>query len=1131
MKKYLFFLVLFSVYCQGQNVVKGKVVDTNGEPLPFAKVFFQTQTVFVLSDLNGDFKIHSKHKLRQADTLQIRYIGFLPKKIGMEGQPTHLGEIVLEREDNLLAEVSVTAPPTVDEILDKMYENIPLNYSNETIQMEGFYRESMSEDGRFVELNESVVGINYRGYPIKGKKFAPIPTKQYSQNLRQFHFRFLRKEGTIFKYAEFVPAYHTDEDRLYLIEGRQSNNHSVYGNSTTPLGGPNDLLAQDKLKYSRDFLDPKNRKRYDFKYKGKQTKNGEVCYEIAFRVIPYGDMSFFQRFGSGGTRNGKRSFACYNGFLYVSVKDFALLSFKCQYMTIEEVVPGYTDRFGVPNLLTIETNYAKGKNGKYVLDNVKANQTTYETIDNKTVVYECERMLNVFPSTSNSIIGKREIQYLNDVSIRDYIDRYNLDFWAQYIKTEKYPELKAEVTNDLSEKRTLEEQFLDQNITIDEIEVPVVNNWSAKLNESHFNQGYFEQIKADYDEVLNSYVDLENDYCTSVFSKLNEHKLHFNLLFWGMMEEKEEKDTSTVDYLEYEGLKLQIKSDSAGEETIYNYDTGERIINLDKLEEGKVNLSLGEAHFCKDKFFALTYSEKGQVHNHLIIRSIEGDSLVIEKNYVKSYHWISDSLIAYTFCDSTYRPFQLRTINVYNGQEKLIYDLKDSTFSLSMQKHDSAILLSEKSRDESYIHEFQPSKGTFSTLLKKEKEVHKVIFYHQNDSVVYAEIGAQNRILLSTDHLTSGKGKELYQTSSAIEDLKLTKDFMVFTEYEKGSFAVKKIEKSTGKVSLLKDLPGYSYITLDSVEQGSNTIVISVQSAISPVKRSRVNLLTNQGEALGDNEVISEFNADNYHYEYLMVKTDGGVSVPATILYHYNYKDSIKGMLVNGYGAYGARNYPSFKPQDLIYANSGLCVVYVFPRGSSEKGLDWYHDGKLLKKQNSFDDFIGCTKALKEKYKLNSLQLIGRGGSAGGLLLAGVVNQEADLFGGVILDRPAIDVLGFMSNPSLPLTTGEYTEWGDVTDSVYYQYIQSYSPLQNIKKQDYPNLLVLGKYHDTNTPYWDIAKAVIKYRESATNNALILFSTDMEAGHFGNENFEVEVGYQADAYAFVMYVLDKAKKE
>jgi oligopeptidase B len=182
-----------------------------------------------------------------------------------------------------------------------------------------------------------------------------------------------------------------------------------------------------------------------------------------------------------------------------------------------------------------------------------------------------------------------------------------------------------------------------------------------------------------------------------------------------------------------------------------------------------------------------------------------------------------------------------------------------------------------------------------------------------------------------------------------------------------------------------------------------------------------------------------------------------------------------------------------------------------------------------LNKKNTFTDFIACTKNLKKKYNFDQHQMIGKGGSAGGILIGAVANMAPDLFGGLILDRPAIDVSGFMANPKLPLTTGEYNEWGNLADPTYEAYIESYSPLSNIKKQNYPNLLLLNKYNDMHTPYWDIAEAAIKYRESALNNPLILIGTDFKAGHLGNANYQVEIAYQADIYAFVMYTITNGK--
>lgn len=577
-------------------------------------------------------------------------------------------------------------------------------------------------------------------------------------------------------------------------------------------------------------------------------------------------------------------------------------------------------------------------------------------------------------------------------------------------------------------------------------------------------------------------------------------------------------------------MKLEIKKDSLGYETVYNYETGECIINLDRLKEGKINFNISTASFSGDSLLAVSYSEKGEISHHLIIRDIGQDTVIFEKAYVAGFCWASDSLILYAACDSTHRAYQVKSTNVYTGLTDLIYELEKEEFSLGLEKLEDEILLYGESKDLTWVQHYDEINHTFQPLLKPENNVYKSVNYYQNDSIIYTTSGNRNQILLTDQRKGESEAKELYQTSAEIDEIELTKDFMVFTEYEKGSYAIKTIEKSTNEVETLKGFPKYSVINVDSAELNTNRIIVTTASAIQSPNQYAINLKTGEKDTLESRLVKANYLAENYAYKYISIKTEEGVSVPVTILYNKTYKDSLKGMFINGYGAYGSRNTPYFNPADLIYANNGICVVHVFPRGSSEKGQQWYTDGKLLNKKNTFTDFIACTKALKKKYKLSQHQIIGRGGSAGGILIGAVANSEPDLFGGLILDRPAIDVTGFMSNPKLPLTTGEYNEWGNITDSTYYNYIQSYSPLGNIKKQNYPNLLILGKYHDMHTPYWDIAEATVKYRSAALNDPLILMGTDLKAGHLGNVNYMVELDYAAATYAFMMYTIESGEE-
>src|SRR5690606_34889970 len=214
-------------------------------------------------------------------------------------------------------------------------------------------------------------------------------------------------------------------------------------------------------------------------------------------------------------------------------------------------------------------------------------------------------------------------------------------------------------------------------------------------------------------------------------------------------------------------------------------------------------------------------------------------------------------------------------------------------------------------------------------------------------------------------------------------------------------------------------------------------------------------------------------------------------------------KDGTQPLLLYGYGSYGYSVDPSFNSARLSLLDRGFAFAIAHVRGGQEMGRQWYEDGKFLKKKNTFTDFIDCARHLvKEKYTSND-NLFALGGSAGGLLIGAVINMAPDLFKGVIAAVPFVDVVTTMLDEGIPLTTGEYDEWGNPNDPEYYHYIKSYSPYDNVEAKQYPHLLVTTGFHDSQVQYWEPAKWVAKLRNVKIGEQFLLFNTNMDAGHGG----------------------------
>jgi oligopeptidase B len=266
-----------------------------------------------------------------------------------------------------------------------------------------------------------------------------------------------------------------------------------------------------------------------------------------------------------------------------------------------------------------------------------------------------------------------------------------------------------------------------------------------------------------------------------------------------------------------------------------------------------------------------------------------------------------------------------------------------------------------------------------------------------------------------------------------------------------------------------------------------------------------------------------KFDKNNYKSERLWSTAKDGTKIPISLVYHKNTKLSEKTpLLLYGYGSYGITIDAGFSSTRLSLLDRGFVYAIAHVRGSEYLGRTWYENGKLLQKINTFTDFIDCANYLIEKKYTSSKHLYASGGSAGGLLMGAVINMKPDLFNGIIAAVPFVDVLTTMLDDSIPLTTGEYDEWGNPNENEYYNYIKSYSPYDNVKKQHYPHILVTTGLHDSQVQYFEPAKWVAKLREFKSNKNLLLMYIDMETGHGGASGRFESLKEVARDYSFII---------
>jgi len=304
---------------------------------------------------------------------------------------------------------------------------------------------------------------------------------------------------------------------------------------------------------------------------------------------------------------------------------------------------------------------------------------------------------------------------------------------------------------------------------------------------------------------------------------------------------------------------------------------------------------------------------------------------------------------------------------------------------------------------------------------------------------------------------------------------------------------------------------------------GTSLLRYSYSSLTTPNSVYDYDMSSRTRTLLKEDEVLGGFDRNNYESRRLWATAGDGTKVPVSLVYRRGFIcDGNAPMLLYAYGSYGISSDPSFRSNIISLLDRGFVYAIAHIRGGSEMGRQWYEDGKLLKKKNTFTDFADCARYLINENYTSARHLYAMGGSAGGLLMGAVANMEPELFNGIIAQVPFVDIVSTMIDASIPLTTFEWDEWGDPRKQEYYDYMLSYSPYDQVKEQAYPNILVTTGYWDSQVQYWEPAKWVARLREMKTDDNILIMDVNMAAGHGGASGRFERLKTTALEYAFML---------
>lgn len=637
------------------------------------------------------------------------------------------------------------------------------------------------------------------------------------------------------------------------------------------------------------------------------------------------------------------------------------------------------------------------------------------------------------------------------------------------------------------------------------------------------------------------YLERENDY----YKKSTAHLDEFRTNLFEEMKSRIKEDDSSVPYF-YNGYWYITKFEIGKDYPIYIRKKGvltakeEILFDCNQMAEAHEYFRLVGINVSPDNTkvaFGVDIVSRRQytlMVKDLLTGEIQSTSI---ENTTGGSVWAKDNRhLFYTLKD----PVTLRSSAIFrhdtmapNEENTLIYEENDDTFSVYVfgSKSEAFIFIgsfSTLTTEYQYLPSDQPL-GDFQLVQKRIRGLeYSVSHFGDHFYIMTNADAAENfKIMRTAIKLPSKDHWEEFlphRKDVLLEDLELFQDYWVVTERSHGLSRIR-IQDWKGEKDDYLPLEGetYTVYTSTNVSFATTKLRYVFNSMTTPSSVLEYDMATGSQTLLKEQMVLGgKFQKENYTSERLWATAEDGAKIPISLVRHVNTPLGAETpLLLYGYGSYGTTIDPDFSSTRLSLLDRGFVFAIAHVRGGEYLGRPWYENGKLLTKKNTFSDFISCSKHLISKGYTSAAHHYAYGGSAGGLLMGVILNDAPELYKGVISAVPFVDVVTTMLDDSIPLTTGEYDEWGNPNDETYYNYIKSYSPYDNVKKQDYPNILVTTGLHDSQVQYWEPAKWVAKLRTHKTDTNKLFLDTNMSAGHGGASGRFDALKETAKKYAFL----------
>jgi len=641
------------------------------------------------------------------------------------------------------------------------------------------------------------------------------------------------------------------------------------------------------------------------------------------------------------------------------------------------------------------------------------------------------------------------------------------------------------------------------------------------------------------DPEVTAYLEAENEYTVAMTAHIDELT---ETIYEEMVGRIKETDLS-VPYLD-NGFYYYNRTEEGKQYPIFCRKEGsldaEEVVLLDQneLAEGHDYFEIWAKKVSPDnRLLAYSVDSTGSETFTLYIKDlVTGELLpdvITEMDY--ALEWANDSsTLFYTTMDEARRSDKLwrHTLGTDPSEDVLVHHETDPGYGvwISRTRSDRYLIMDIGSRDteEQYLLSADDPFGRFVLVHPREDGVEYYLSHRGDEFYIRTNDGAKNFKVMRApvDAPSKDNWTEVisHRDGVKLERIEVFEHHLVVAEREKGQRRIRVMNLDTGDDHYVEfPEPVYAVFPKENREYETSTMRFSYMSHVTPTSVYDYDMNTRERKLLKQKEVLGGYDPALYASERLFATAPDGTEVPVSILYRRDAKrDEGNPVYLMGYGAYGASMDPWFSSNRLSLLDRGVIYATAHVRGGGEMGEEWWEDGSMLSKMNTFTDFIACSEYLIDEGHATPDGLVATGGSAGGLLMGAIANMRPDLYRIIIADVPFVDVLNTMLDASIPLTVGEYDEWGNPNDEEYYFYMKSYSPYDNVGALDYPDMLITASLNDPRVQYWEPAKWAARLRATKTGDGLLLLKTNMGAGHGGASGRYERYREWAFEYAFML---------